>query len=236
MKLSCPQCGGTNEAASTATFIKCEFCKNSLLIDWDAIMTVFSFTPCIETNKLDAHLEQGLKKNGFNEKVEIFDVAPVYLPFLLPEGNRKPGKLLNGSARFPGKEIPTLHDEKINFDAAGIKEKNIEIVPICSRPEGTDKQIIYYIPFFHVNVRFNEQEFTFFINAVSGDIKGDPIPYTASGVTSKLFPLFIGVFVLLLLINSIFNYMPLVILLCLVAMYIVHRVANRVLERGELKP
>jgi hypothetical protein len=236
MKLSCPQCGGTNEAASTATFIKCEFCKNSLLIDWDTIRTVFSFKPSIEANKLDAHLEQGLKKNGFTEKVEIFDAVPVYLPFLLPEGNHRPGILLNGSSRFPETEIPTLHDEKINFNAAGIKEKNIEIVPICSRPEGTDTKIIYYIPFFHVNVRFNEQEFAFFINAVNGDINGDPIPYTASGVTSKLFPLFIGVFVLLLLINSIFNYMPLVILLCLAAMYIVHRAANRWLEKGELKP
>lgn len=235
MKITCPQCGGTNEPASTVTFIKCEFCKSSLYIDWDGITAVFSFAPGIEVQKLDSLLEYNIKKSGITEKIEIVDAFPLYLPFLLPQGESKEIRLLNGSARFQGKEIPIPGGEKINFDAASIIEKNIEIVPLCTLPENANKKILYYIPFFQVKVRLKEREYTLFINAVNGDINGDPIPYITSRIASALFPYFIGVFILLLLFNSIINYMPLVILLCLIAMYIVHRFANRFLGRGVLR-
>jgi hypothetical protein len=236
MKVSCPQCGGSNEVTTAVTFIKCEFCKSSLLIDWDGIAAVFSFAPAVETNKLESLLEYNLKKSGITEKIEIFDAIPVYLPFFLPGGDRKESRLLNASSRFKGKEIPMPGGEKINFNTASIIEKNIEIVPICSLPENSNKQALYYIPFFQAKVRLKELEYTFFINAVNGDIHGDPIPYISLDTASTLFPYFIGVFIILLLINSIFNYMPLVMLLCLTAMFIVHRYVNHFWEKGVPKP
>jgi len=235
MNVSCPQCSGNNQVETPDAFVKCEFCKSSLFIDIDEITVVYSVAPIIDVNQLAMYLKRDFEKTGFNEKIEIADAAPVYFPFWQADPKSKQDKLTRGSSRFPGMEIAAPSGEKVYFNAGDVLEKGIEIVSIDTQPEVSKKRDLYYVPFFQARVNFNRRDFFFFINAVNGEVFGDPIPYISSDVTFKLFPLFIGVFLVFLAITSVFNNMLVVMPLCLAALFIAYQTALKRLEKEMIK-
>lgn len=228
MKLTCPNCGGNNQIEIPDTFTRCEFCKNSLYIDIDEITVVYSFTPIIEANQLGMYLKRDFEKMGFNEAIEIIHSVPAYFPFWHTEGS---GMLERASVHFPEENIKIPSVEKMFFDSSTAIEKNIEFFSIDTQPEESEKRTLYYVPFFQVSILFNRKNFTFFINAVNGEVKGDPIPYISSQNTFKLFPLFITIFLLFLAINSVFNNMLVVMPLCLVVLYLFYHASLQTLEK-----
>ena len=228
MKLICPQCSANNQIEIPDAFAKCEACESSLYIDIDEITVVYSFTPAIESDKLIMYLKRDFEKTGFNEKIEIRNAAPAYFPFWHVEGSRK---LERAGSHFQEETIEIPSGEKVFFDSSGVVEKNIEIIDIDTQPKESKKRTLYYVPFFQVDLLFNRENYSFFINAVNGEVKGDPIPYISSEKTFKLFPLFITIFLLLLIITSVFDNILVVMLLCLVTMFIFYQVSRRLLEK-----
>ncbi|MCP4154805.1 MAG: hypothetical protein GY757_44195 [bacterium] len=249
MKVSCPQCGGNNRFEFPNAFVNCEFCKNSLFIDVDKITLVYSFTPVLESENLELYLKRDFEKVGFDESVEIRDSVPVYFPFWedggTPPPKDSPGlnlSLKRGSSHFPEEGIPIPSGEKVFFDSAGIESKNIEICGIDTQPgppgnpnqqnQPPVKQALYYIPFFQVSVLFNREQYTFFVNAVNGDVHGEPIPFIASDKVSKMFPLFIGSFLFFLVMCSVFNNMLVAIPLCGVGFFLFFNASIQALGKG----
>jgi hypothetical protein len=232
MKLTCPQCSANNQIEIPNAFARCEACGSSLYIDIDEITVVYSYTPIIEANQLDMHLKRDFEKIGFNESIESRESLPAYFPFWHVEGSRK---LERASSQFQEVTIEIPSGEKVFFDAASAVEKNTEIISIDTQPAESKKRILYYVPFFQVDVLFNQKNYTFFINAVNGEVKGEPIPYISSEKTFKLFPLFITIFLLFLIFNSVFDNMLIVIPLCLATMFISYQVSLQLLEKKYFK-
>ncbi|MCP5106001.1 MAG: hypothetical protein GY950_21635 [bacterium] len=228
MKLACPQCGGNNQVETPDTFAKCDFCKSSLFIDIDEITVVYTFSPTVDVKNLAMHLKRDFEKTGFNEKIEIRDAVPVYIPFWQ---TAERNELERASSRFADKRVNIPPGEKIFFNSKSIIEKNIEIISIDTQPEGKENRTLYYVPFFQVWVNFNREVYTFFINAVNGEVNGDPIPFISSNVTFKMFPLFITLCLLLLVFTSVFNNMLVVMPLCLAVMFVFYQVALNALEK-----
>lgn len=235
MKLACPKCGGNNQVATPDAFVKCEFCKSSLFIDIDEITVVYSVAPIIDVSQLGMYLKRDFEKTGFNEKIEIADASPVFFPFWQADQAGKQDKLTRGSSQFPGEEISMPSGEKIYFNAGDAMENGIESIAIDTQPEVSKKRTLYYVPFFKARINFNRQDFFFFINAVNGEVFGDPIPYISSGTTFKLFPLFLGAFLFFLVANSVFDNMMIVMPLCLGAMVFVYHTALKQLEKKYYK-
>ena len=232
MKLICPQCGANNQIEIPDAFARCEACGSSLYIDIDEITVVYSFTPAIEANQLDMYLKRDFEKTGFNESIEIRESLPAYFPFWNVEGSRK---LERASSQFQDETIEIPSGEKVFFDSATAVEKNIEIISIDTQPGESKKRTLYYVPFFKVDVLFNQTNYTFFINAVNGEVKGEPIPYISPEKTFKLFPLFITIFLLFLTFNSVFENALIVISLCLATMFIFYQVSLQLLETKYFK-
>jgi hypothetical protein len=232
MKLICPQCSANNQIEVPDSFAQCEACESSLYIDIDEITVVYSFTPTIEANQLDMYLKRDFEKIGFNEAIEIRESLPAYFPFWHVEGSRK---LERASSHFQDETIDIPSGEKVFFNSASAIEKNIEIIDIDTQPEESRKRTLYYVPFFQVELLFNQKNYTFFINAVNGEVKGEPIPFISSEKTFRLFPWFITIFLLFLIFNSVFDNMLIVIPLCLVTMFIFYQVSLQLLEKRYFK-
>lgn len=232
MKLSCPQCNAKNQFEIPDEFVRCEFCKSSLYIDIDGITVVYAFSPTVQTQQLGMYLKRDFEKTGFNEAITIQQAAPVYFPFWGVEGS---DKLERACSHFPGEYIKTPAGEKVFFDHDGALEKNIEVLSIDAQPGTTKKRTLYYVPFFQVNIVFNRKNYTFFVDAVSGAVSGDPIPYFSVEATFKLFLMFIAVFLILLVINSVFDNMLIVMPLCLLTMGIVYRLSLMRMEKKKIR-
>ncbi len=232
MKLSCSQCNAENQVEIPDAFVRCEFCKSSLYIDIDEITVVYAFTPIVETQQLGMYLKRDFEKTGFNEVITIQRSAPLYFPFWRVEGS---DKLERACSRFPGEHIKIPAGEKIFFDHDGTLEKNIEILSIDTQPGTAKKRTLYYVPFFQVNIVFNRKNYTFFVDAVTGAVSGDPIPYFSVEATFKLFLMFIAIFLILLVINSVFDNMLIVMPLCLATMVVVYRLSLTRLEKKKIK-
>jgi hypothetical protein len=232
MKVSCPQCGGNNQIEIPDTFTKCSFCKNSLYIDIDEITVVYSFNPTIDSSQLMMYLKRDFDKIGFNEKIEICDSKPVYFPFWQIEGSNK---LSRGSSAFPEESIIFPSGEKIFFEPQQAVGKNIEIKDIDTQPEISKGRTLLYVPYFKVIILFNNQRYSFFINAVNGEVQGDPIPYISSDKTSILFPLFIAIFILFLIINSIFNNMGIALVSSVFLLFMFFQISLNLLEKKYYK-
>ena len=142
-------------------------------------------------------------------------------------------KLEKASSHFPGEQIKIPAGEKVFFDPVSVQEKKIETLSIDTQPESPKKRTLYYIPFYQVTILYNQKNYTFFIDAVTGAVSGSPIPYFSVEATYKLFMMFISIFLLLLVINSVFNNVLLVMLLCLAVMAIFYRLSLARLEKSK---
>ncbi|HLP47242.1 MAG TPA: PepSY domain-containing protein [Candidatus Kapabacteria bacterium] len=228
MKLTCPQCSAENQVDIPDAFARCEFCKSTLYIDIDEITVVYSFTPIVQTQQLGMFLKRDFDKTGFNEAIKVQGSALYYFPFWQVGGS---DKLEKACSRFPGEQIRIPAGEKIFFDPAGALEKNIETLSIDTQPGMAQKRTLYYIPFYQVDIMFNRNKYTFYIDAVTGAVSGSPIPYFSAAATYKLFLIFMALFLLLLVINSVFANMLIVIPLCLATMAVFYRLSLARLEK-----
>lgn len=232
MKLQCPQCGTNNKIEIPDSFATCQSCNSSLYIDIDTITPVYSFAPAFGTDQLGMYLKRDFEKIGFNEDIKISDAVPVYFPFWQVEKNRK---LLRAGSQFPETDIEPPSGEQVFFDSHDALDKNIEVTSIDTQPPGDEKRTLFYVPFFQVTVEFNQKKYVFFINAVNGEVNGDPIPYISSEKTFALFPWFIGIFAVFMVLNIVFDNMLVVIPLCLIALYGTFQVVLQLLRKGEGK-
>ncbi|HLP59379.1 MAG TPA: PepSY domain-containing protein [Candidatus Deferrimicrobium sp.] len=228
MKLTCPQCSAESQVDIPDAFARCEFCKSTLYIDIDEITVVYSFTPTVETQQLGMFLKRDFDKTGFNEAIKIQGSMLYYFPFWQVGGS---DKLEKACSRFPGEQTRIPAGEKIFFDPAGAREKNIETLSIDTQPGIAKKRNLYYIPFYQVDIMFNRNKYTFYIDAVTGAVSGSPIPYFSVAATYKLFLIFMALFLLLLVINSVFANMLIVIPLCLATMAVFYRLSLARLEK-----
>jgi hypothetical protein len=228
MKLSCPQCSAENQVEIPDAFARCDFCKSTLYIDIDEITVVYSFTPIVEPQQLSMFLKRDFKKTGFNEAIKIQYSVLYYIPFWHVTGS---DKLEKACSRFPEEQIKIPVGEKIFFAPGDAGEKQIETLSIDTQPLSTKKRTLYYIPYYQVSILYNQKTYTFFIDAVTGSVTGNPIPYFSIEATYKLFLAFIGLFLLLLAINSVFNNMLIVIPLCLATMIVFYRLSIARLEK-----
>lgn len=202
MKISCPQCGAEYQLDEPDIYFSCPFCKNSLFIDLENIVSVYTFKSAIEPHQIGSYLKKDFEKMGFNENLDIIDSIPVYFPFWHIEGEKE---VDSASSRFPRKRSGLLSSNRTFFDARSV-DYRIELIEIDTQPEDSRKRCLYYYPFFKVTVRFREKNFEFFVNAVSGEVFGEPIPFISGNEVSQFFPLFIAIFLSFLVVNYMFDH------------------------------
>lgn len=211
----------------TDAYISCPFCKNSLFIDLDNIFTVYAFKSVIEPHQIGAYLKKDFKKMGFNEELEIVDSIPVYFPFWQVEGE---SEVISASSRFPKKKTGLLSANRIFFDPRTV-DYRIELIEIDTQPEESQKRFLYYYPFFKVLVRFREKKYEFFVNAVSGEVFGDSIPFISGNEVSHFFPLFITIFLSFLVVNYMFDHFFLSVAINLVLFYFFFQLSYHLVEK-----
>lgn len=229
MKFSCPGCGADNHKEKFDVYLNCEHCSTSLFVDVDGVFPVFAVKAEIESKDLKNHLELGFGKTGFPEEVEITDITPLYLPFWKIENKNN---LKNGSTQFP-EDIIKFSPENTTclniFELRG----HVKIVDIGTQPSVSDKRILYYFPFFKVKVLFREEEFRFFINAVNGEVYGNPIPYIPTDKVFRLFPLFIFAFIIFITFSLLFDHVLVTLSSSFIALYILSMVAVQWIDPKE---
>lgn len=227
MKIVCPQCGAEIQLDKPDPYLSCSRCKNSLFIDLDDIFAIYSFKSSIEPHQIGAYLKKDFEKKGFNEELEIVDSIPVYFPFWKVEGEQQ---AVSGSSRFPQKTTGLLPTNRVLFDAKAV-DYRIEVVEIDTQPDKSRKRSLYYYPFFKITVKFREKNHDFFVNAVSGDIFGDPIPFISGNEVSPFFPLFLTIFLVFLVVNYIFDRFILSIAINVVLFYLFFQISLHLIEK-----
>lgn len=227
MKISCPQCGADFQLDKPDAYISCHFCQNSLFIDLDDIFPVFAFKSVIEPHQIGAYLKKDFEKMGFNEELDIVDSIPVYFPFWQLEGE---SEVISASSRFPKNRTGLLSANRIFFDARTV-DYRIELIEIDTQPEESQKRYLYFYPFFKVLVRFREKQYEFFVNAVSGEVFGDPIPFISGNEVSHFFPLFMTIFLSFLVANYMFDHFFLSIAINLVLFYFFFQLSYHLVEK-----
>lgn len=228
MNFTCNQCGANYKIENPDIFVICESCDNSLYIDIDEIMSVYTYEPQIESKQLSSYLERNFEKKGFDEEIEIIDTIPAYIPFWEIEGEKE---LERGSSLFPEEKIKKLSVPK-KFVSNSDLEGGIETVEIDTQPENSKKIVLHYIPFFKTEISYKDKKFPFFINAINGEVEGDPIPYVPTERTRKLFPLFITIFLIFIINCSLFNNIVIIMPLNLIALYVFYQLSIHSIEKN----
>ena len=93
------------------------------------------------------------------------------------------------------------------------------------------KMILYYLPFYKVILVFRDKEFHFFVNAVNGDVYGDPIPYISSKKIFKVFPLFITIFLTFFILCFLFDHVLLSVSSGLVALIVFYQISYQLIDK-----
>lgn len=219
MKVSCPKCNGKIEAEIPGAFLRCGFCGSSLFIDIDTVTPVYSFEPRIHPDELTGYLKRDFEKLGFDELIEVCGVAPYFIPFWQVEGRER---LERASAYFPNDTAAKPSGSRVFFSDTDIAEKGIEVLSIDTQPAGDKTRTLYYLPFFETEISFNEGHYTFYVSAADGAVYGEPIPFISPERSSRLFYLFIGLFLALTGILALVGNMLISFILCCLAAYIFH--------------
>ncbi len=217
MIFECPKCGGKNNLEIAGNeFIKCSYCNNFSYIDLDGIVSVYTFKSLIDINDTTLFLKKDFKKTGFSEDFRIINRYPVYMPFWDIEGSRV---LEKGSSHYKKEEAVTPSEEKIIFDYDSILG-SVEVIEPDLMPEGSEKKILCYLPFYRVVINYKDVEYDFLINGMSGAITGDPIPFVSVKEAGALFPQFALIFAVAFVINFLFDNLYLAIFSNIVAVYL----------------
>jgi hypothetical protein len=227
MKISCPQCGAEFELENPEPYIICDYCKNSLFIDLDEIITVYTYKSAIEPHLIGSYLKKDFEKMGFDEEIRVVNSVPVYIPFWKLEGMEK---LKRSCSRFPAEEVNILSTKKVFFDASRI-DFRIEVMEIDTQPRSIEKRILYYYPFFRMDIIFREKKYKFFVNAVTGDVYGESIPYISGNDVNRLFPLFLIIFAVFLAVNYFFDHFFVSISLNIIFIFIFFQISLQVIEK-----
>lgn len=227
MKVSCPQCSAKIKLKNPESFVKCEFCGNSIYIDIDDITPVYTYKANIEPDQIIFYLKRDFEKIGFNENIKIIKFLPVYFPFWQVKGE---AKLERGSSQFFDEIIKSESGTKIFFNASDI-DYTIEIIEIDTQPETEEKRILFYIPYFKVDISFKGKAYRFFVNAANGEVSGNPIPYMSDKETKRIFPLFLLILITFLIINYFFDTPFLSIALNIAAFFIFYKLSIKSIEQ-----
>ncbi|MCK4835608.1 MAG: hypothetical protein KAT17_03185 [Candidatus Aminicenantes bacterium] len=231
MKISCPQCGAELQLDNPDSHQTCTYCKNSLYIDLDKIIAVFTFKETIDPHQISSYLKKDFKKMGFAEDIRIFQSIPVYFPFWQLEGAKV---LKRGSSSFPADHINLLSANRLFFDASKVDYRT-EVVDIDTQPQESKKRILIYCPFFKVIVIFREKKYHYFVNAVTGEVHGEPIPFISGKDMNPLFVLFLIIFVGFLGLNYFIDHFIISVALNGVLFYVFFQVSFHFIERRVYK-
>ena len=189
MNFTCPRCGAINQLENPDPFPGCDYCHSSLYIDFDSIIAVYAFTPTIEIQRISLYLKNDFEKIGFREAIALRSTRLVYLTFWLDVEKQR---LHAAYGRFPVKTIPVPSAIPLFFES--IKGENVPVIPIDADPPNGKKGTIDYVPFFQVQVAYKNREYPFFVNGISGDVFGEPLPFIPGERSQRLFPYFLLIF------------------------------------------
>lgn len=197
MKISCPQCGASVQLIHTDSYLTCDFCKNSLYVDLDKTVAVFTYKSKIGPPQVGSYLKRDFAKMGFDENIQIVQSVPVFFPFWQEKDKNV---LLAGSSVFPTDHIKLQSTGRLFFDTTRVDYRT-EICEIDTQPQEAGERILVYCPFYKVFVGHKGKEYTYFVNAVTGEVFGDPIPFMSGKDLTPLFYLFLSIFIGFLALN-----------------------------------
>lgn len=197
-------------------FLTCRFCKNSLYIDFDGISLTYTYKSIVSPAEVVMFLKRDFKKIGFSENYKIINKYPVYLPFWEVGENNF---LESASSQIKIGKIPKPSQERLVFDFKEMAEQ-VETENPDTQPDIDKKRTLYYIPFYRIILNFREKEYSFFIDALSGKVIGDPIPFMSAKEIGRYFPLFILMLIIFFVVNLFFNNIIISLFLNVILIYI----------------
>lgn len=227
MKISCPQCDTEFNLENAESFLTCPECKNSLFIDLDDVIAVYTFKSAIEPHLIGTCLKKNFEKMGFDEDFYIVYSVPVYIPFWQLEGMEK---LKRGCSRFPVDDVNLLSTNRKFFDPNRL-DFRIEVLDIDTQPAASQKRILYYYPFFRLDIEFREEKYRFFVDAVTGAVFGDSIAFISGKHINRMFPLFLLFFVVFLAVNYFFNQLFVSISINVLLIFVFFQVSLHVFDK-----
>ncbi len=234
MIFECPKCGGQNRLEFAENeFIRCTYCNSYSYIDLDGIISVYTYKSLINIEDTTLFLKKDFDKTGFSEKFKVISSYPVYVPFWDFDADKA---LLAGSSQIEDDSTLRPSEEKVIFDFDEIKG-SIEILEPDRIPEKDEKKTLCYLPFYKVIISYREEKYDFFVNGMNGEISGDPIPFVSVQEAGSLFPQFLLIFVVAVIVNFVFNNLLLSIFANIVAVYLLFSFSiskiNRKLYKNE---
>ena len=217
MTVDCPQCNGKNEIETAEyEFLTCIYCKNSLYIDFDGISLTYTYSSIISSDEVVMFLKKDFEKTGFSENYRIINQYPLYMPFW---GLGESDFLESASSKIDAGKIPKPSQERRIFDLSEMAE-SVEKEDPDSQPDIEDKRSLYYLPFYKIVINFKDKEYQFYVDALSGRIFGEPIPFMSAKEIGKYFPFFILMLITFFFINLLFNNVFVLIFLNIVLIYL----------------
>ncbi len=223
MSAICPNCDATGPLPTNDIFFSCPTCNHAAYIDVDGLRPVFTFAAKLQPEDVEFYLKQSFDKLGLAEGYEIVYVNPLYLPFWQ---TGRQSFLARGSSGFHGEGLDMLQSEAIPLDISTEREK-FDLIDIDTQPPGADKNSIFFVPIFRINVSYQKRVYIFFVNAVDGNVYGDPIPFTSGQKAVKIFPYFIAIFFLFLINSFLFKSTGLAIGLNFLTLFVFFQITKK---------
>ena len=222
MKIECPRCGGNNEIESVEyEFLTCRFCKNSLFIDFDGISLTYTYKSVIPSEEITMFLKKDFERIGFSENYKIINKLPVYLPFW---ESGESGFLESASSRIKSEKFQKPSQERIVFDFKGT-DVSVEKISPDTQPDIEEKRTLYFLPFYMIIINYKEKEYTYYVDALSGRVEGEPIPFMSGKDIGRFFPLFVIMLSIFFLINLVLNNVPLSLFVNFVLIYLFYNIS-----------
>ncbi len=202
MKITCPNCSGENNIEVVEyEFLTCQFCKNSLYIDFDGISSTYTYKSIISPEEVLMFLKKDFGKIGFSENYRVINKNAVYIPFWEIEGSEF---LESASSKLEIGKIPKPSIEKRVFDFSG-DNSSVEKVDPDTQPDKDGKRTLYFMPYYRIVINFKEKEYSFYVDALNGRVTGEPIPFISAKELGNYFPFFIIMFLTFFIINIFFD-------------------------------
>jgi len=198
MKFTCPQCGAPLNPRQADCFFVCTYCGNSLFLDLDALMQVTTFGPGVNAEEAPLHVRRHLKESALDEGIALRDQEFLFIPFWHRPGERF---LQRASGSFPDESI-TMPAAPQQIFLPEQQSRGSLVLPVDTKPDSTRELRLVYMPFHRILVSHKHERYSFLCDAISGTVYGAAIPREPENRVSRLFLLFMSIFLVMFVVDA----------------------------------
>ncbi len=231
IEIRCPKCNAPNQIKYESKYFSCKYCNNTFIFDIEGMNKTFTYKKKLNDKSALQYLKKDFINKGLNILFEVKSINLTYIPFFILNTS----KLYSGFSNFPEETIDMFSEEKLFFNAYEV-EKNTKIYDIDTQPNTEIKtRDIIYIPFFEVEIIFNNKEYKYYVNGLNGLVYGKTIEYIDNKETRPYLFYFTLALMLFIIINSFIDPFFLALSFNLITLYIFYNITTYLINKKDYK-